>query len=153
MAYEELDAHLLRLGAMPQRSGIDEGAWVEAGVDSATSTGGLLRWLVGRFGGSSFGESASYRHPRTGRDVLLGWILDATELTAARADLAETLPPDLIPFENDGADNHLLVGIGAGNSGQVFRYLHDAPTPRQVELVDSSFEHFLGALHPGENHW
>ena len=150
MAHEELDAHLLSLGARPRGSGIDEEAWAEAGVDSATRTGGLLGWLVGRFGGSSFGASASYRHPRTGRDVLLGWILDAAELAAARADLAETLPPDLIPFENDGADNHLLVGVGTGNSGQVFRYLHDAPTPRQVELVDDSFEHFLSALHPGE---
>jgi hypothetical protein len=147
MAHEELDAHLLSLGARIRGSGSEEEAWAEVGVDSVTRTGGLLRWLVGRFGGSSFGMSASYRHPRTGRDVMLGWILDAPELAATRVDLAETLPPDLIPFENDGADNHLLVGI---NSGQVFRYLHDVPTPHQVELVDDSFEHFLNSLHSGE---
>jgi hypothetical protein len=150
MAHEELDAHLISLGARPRDSGIDEQAWVEADVDPATSTGRLLRWLVGRFGGSSFGASASYRHPRTGRDVLLGWILDEAEVAAARADLAEILPPDLIPFENDGADNHLLAGVGTGHSGQVFRYLHDAPTARHVELIDDSLGHFLSALHPGE---
>ena len=107
------------------------------------------------------GWSAASAAPRSGRapptatrapagTCCSARILDAAELAAARADLAETLPPDPIPFENDGADNHLLVGLGTGNSGQVFRYLHDAPTPRQVELVDDSFEHFLSALHPGE---
>jgi hypothetical protein len=150
MAYEDLDAHLLDLDARLRTAAADEESWIEIGVDSATSAGDLLRWLVGRFGGSSFGVSASYRDPRTGRDVLLGWILDPPELVETLTDLDGLLPPDSIPFENDGADNHLLVGVSRRNSGRVFRYLHDAPTDRRIELVDDSFEHFLRSLHPGE---
>lgn len=150
MDHEQLDEHLLRLGGRASASPLDRYAWDAIGLDVGSRVGGLLQWLVGRYGGSSFGALASYRDPRTGRDVLLGWILDLPELLEARSDLADALSSDLVPFENDGADNFLLVRTSGAAAGQVLRYLHDAPADRQLEIVDDSLEAFLADLHPGE---
>lgn len=149
MDLRQLDEHLLRLGGRATGSPVEGYAWSAVGVDAGSRVGGLLQWLVGRYGGSSFGSLASYREPRTGRDVLLGWILDLPELLEARSDLADALPSDLVPFENDGADNYLLVRTSGPAAGQVVRYLHDAPADRQPEVIDDSLEGFLAALHPG----
>ncbi|GAA2151720.1 hypothetical protein FHX52_0582 [Humibacillus xanthopallidus] len=142
--------HLLGLGGRPREAPLDPEAWSEVGVDDGTAPGELLHWLVERFGGSSFGSSASYRDPDTGRDVLLGWVLDVSEVTEAQQDLDGVVPRELVPFENDGADNFLLVRVDGEGAGAVVRRLHDAPLDRRFDVVDDSLEHFLAALHPGE---
>lgn len=150
MSGERLDQHLLGLGGRPRESPSDAEDWAQIGVDDGTEVGSLLRWLIERFGGSSFGSSASYREPGTGRDVLLGWILDVSEVAEARSDLEDVVPPELVPFENDGADNLLLVRVRGESAGAVLRYLHDAPRDRRLHVLDDSLEHFLTTLHPGE---
>ncbi len=151
MAYEEIEQHLLELGIAPLDAGghvpVGEGVWGEVGPQGGGHVPEVVRWLFRRFGGSRFPEGAFYHDPRYGQDVMLGWLLDESELLEVFEATRGALPDDVVPISNDGADNHLAVGVGPENHGVVYFHVHDAPLDANLYVVDDSAEHFLASLH------
>lgn len=151
MAYEDIEQHLLGLGITPLGAGghvpVGGEVWGEVGSQDGAHVPEVVRWLFHRFGGSRFPEGAFYHDPRYKVDVMLGWLLDESEILETFEATRDALPDDVVPISNDGADNHLAVGTGPGNRGVVYFHVHDAPLDANLYVVDDSIEHFLASLH------
>ena len=146
MRYEALEQHLRSLGAATGEP-VDDAVWRELGPDGGAYVPDVLRWLFGRFAGSGL-ACAGYADPTTGRDVPFGFLLGPDALLSVHGDTREVLPDDVVPIEDDSSGNHLAVGVGRANAGQVFCYVHDAFLDENLYRVHDALEPFLFALHP-----
>ncbi|GAA2758341.1 SMI1/KNR4 family protein [Actinopolymorpha rutila] len=147
MAYEELEAHLLALGARPRSEPLPDETWAAVGL-APGDVPPVARWLLDHFAGSTFARGARLVDGDRVVDEL-GWLLDGEELVAAYESTRDCLPAAVLPFEDDGADNHLCLDLA---TGQVLRHVHDAPLDgRHLVPRADSLESFLAALRPGED--
>ena len=64
---------------------IDENTWRAIEAASGGEFPDVVRWLFDRFGGFRFDESVYYHDHRRQAKALVGWFLDAAELTASRS--------------------------------------------------------------------
>lgn len=154
MAYEAIEKHLVEIGIAPLGGGeftpIGGGIWDELELPEGARMPEVIQWFFERFGGSRFPEGVFYDDPKYGRDVMVGWFLDESELRDAWEATREELPADVVPIANDGGDNHVAIGVGAGNGGVVYFHVHDAPEGANLYEIDRSAEHFLASLHREE---
>lgn len=153
MAFEDLEAHLVSLGIAPlgeRFEPIPPEVWQAIEAEAGGAFPDVVRWLFARFGGFSFAGGVFYFDPRQQAEEMVGWFLGAAELASEFEWTRESLPPDLVPLVDDGAGNFVCVGVGPGNAGTVWFYLHDAPTDRRLYPIADSIEGFLRSLHRGE---
>jgi hypothetical protein len=150
MAFDDIEAHLSALGIAPLTDlfePIGEDTWRAIEAASGGQFPEVVRWLFDRFGGFRFNETVYYHDHRRQAKALIGWFLDAVELTEAYEATRASLPPNIVPLANDGYDNLVCVGIGHDNAGTVSFYLHDLPTERRHYRLSESIENFLRSLH------
>jgi len=150
MAYDDIEAHLSALGIVPLTDlfePIGEDTWRAIEAASGGEFPAVVRWLFDRFGGFRFDESVYYHDHRRQAKALIGWFLDADELSEAYTSTRGSLPADIVPLANDSNDNFVCVGVGRENAGTVSFYLHDLPTERRHYRLSDSIENFLRALH------
>ncbi len=112
----------------------------------------VLTWFFSRLGGCHFKDGVLYFDPGYQQDVMLGWFLDAEELSHAFDFYREVLPSDVIPVADDGGGNFLCVGVGPANNGVVYFHVHDAGRgedggPAPLDRISDSLEQFLLSLH------
>lgn len=158
MAFEHVEQHLIDLGISPRGTVFQPiPEEVQREIESATdgTYPPVLRWLFSRFGGFRLKGGASYFDPTYQDDVMLGWFLDAEELTHTFKFYREVLPPDVVPVANDGGDNFLCVGVGPANNGVVYFHVHDRGRgedggPAPLDRISDSLEEFLLSLHREE---
>lgn len=130
MAFADLEQHLRDLGFTPSDAPFSpalDGTLDEIEDRSGGELPEVARWLLVRFTGASSATGAFYADPRYQTGVMLGWFLGRDELIDAFETTRERLPADVVPIANDGGDNYLCVGVGAGNAGAVSFLVHDAP--------------------------
>jgi hypothetical protein len=150
MAFEDIEAHLFALGIAPltdQFEPIGAETWGAIEAASGGEFPEVVRWLFARFGGFRFDDSAYYLDRRRQTKALLGWFLDAAELTEAFEWTRVSMPHDMVPVANDGNNNFVCVGVGAENRGVVSFYIHNLPTDRRHYRLADSVEDFLHSLH------
>jgi hypothetical protein len=150
MAFEDIEAHLFALGIAPLSDQFEPIAAETWGAIEAASGGAfpeVVRWLFTRFGGFRFDDSAYYNDRRRQTKAIIGWFLDAAELTEAFEWTRASMPHNMVPLANDGNNNFVCVGVGAEHAGVVSFYLHDLPTDRRHYRLADSIEDFLRSLH------
>jgi len=144
-----------------QRTSFDEGVGVPRGeclarapvdlllaVDGGRHVPDSVRRFFARYGGASFSQGIFFYDSRARKDAMFGWFMDATEMIEAFNDTRGVLPDDVVPIANDGADNHVSVGVGPANAGVVYFHVHDAPLDDNLYVLAGSFQQFLRSLHP-----